>query len=48
VESVTGIKVTLDPHDYANGRFARLHDPQGNPIELWQPSGYKPPSQSAG
>jgi catechol 2,3-dioxygenase-like lactoylglutathione lyase family enzyme len=19
------------------GRFARLHDPEGNPIELWQP-----------
>jgi predicted enzyme related to lactoylglutathione lyase len=21
------------------GRFARLHDPEGNPIELWQPEG---------
>jgi hypothetical protein len=20
-----------------NGRFARLHDPEGNPIELWEP-----------
>ena len=20
------------------GRFARIHDPDGNPIELWQPS----------
>ncbi len=20
------------------GRFARLHDPEGNPIELWQPN----------
>lgn len=20
------------------GRFARIHDPEGNPIELWQPS----------
>jgi predicted enzyme related to lactoylglutathione lyase len=19
------------------GRFARIHDPEGNPIELWQP-----------
>jgi predicted enzyme related to lactoylglutathione lyase len=19
------------------GRFARLHDPEGNPIELWEP-----------
>jgi glyoxylase I family protein len=21
------------------GRFARIHDPEGNPIELWQPPG---------
>ena len=21
------------------GRFARLHDPDGNPIELWEPAG---------
>ena len=21
------------------GRFARIHDPEGNPIELWQPAG---------
>lgn len=23
--------------DPATGRFARIHDPEGNPIELWQP-----------
>lgn len=23
--------------DDAYGRFARIHDPEGNPIELWQP-----------
>ena len=23
--------------DPAIGRFARVHDPEGNPIELWQP-----------
>ena len=34
-----GITVTLDPETYPNGRFARLHDPEGNPIELWQPAG---------
>jgi len=34
-----GIEVTLDPETYPNGRFARLHDPEGNPIELWQPAG---------
>jgi predicted enzyme related to lactoylglutathione lyase len=32
-----GIEVK-DPESYANiGRFTRLHDPEGNPIELWQP-----------
>jgi glyoxylase I family protein len=33
-----GIEVKVDPQTYPNGRFARLHDPEGNPIELWQPS----------
>ena len=33
-----GIAVEIDPHSYPNGRFARLHDPEGNPIELWQPT----------
>jgi glyoxylase I family protein len=34
-----GIAVKVDPQDYPNiGRFARLHDPEGNPIELWQPA----------
>jgi predicted enzyme related to lactoylglutathione lyase len=32
-----GIEVKVDPQSYPNGRFARLHDPEGNPIELWQP-----------
>jgi predicted enzyme related to lactoylglutathione lyase len=34
-----GIAVAIDPEPYPNGRFARLHDPEGNPIELWQPEG---------
>jgi len=25
-----------DPQSYPNGDFARTHDPEGNPIELWQ------------
>jgi predicted enzyme related to lactoylglutathione lyase len=34
-----GIEITVDPQTYPNvGRFARLHDPEGNPIELWQPA----------
>jgi len=32
-----GIAVKIDPQSYPNGRFARLRDPEGNPIELWQP-----------
>lgn len=32
-----GIEVTINPETFPNGRFARLHDPEGNPIELWQP-----------
>lgn len=33
------IDVTVDPEPYPNGTFARLNDPEGNPIQLWQPSG---------
>lgn len=32
------IKVDVDPQTYPNGRFARLSDPEGNPIQLWQPA----------
>lgn len=32
-----GITVTVDETTYPNGRFAKLKDPEGNPIELWQP-----------
>lgn len=31
------IPVEVDPQTYPNGRFALLHDPEGNPIQLWQP-----------
>jgi hypothetical protein len=34
-----GQKVSLDKEVYPNGRFARLHDLEGNPIELWEPNG---------
>jgi len=34
-----GIAVEVDPEVYPNGRFARLSDPEGNPIQLWQPGG---------
>ncbi len=33
-----GIEVRRDPDSpYPNGSFAWLNDPEGNPIELWQP-----------
>lgn len=33
-----GIEVEVDPEAYPNGRFARLNDPEGNPIQLWEPA----------
>ncbi|WDR07018.1 VOC family protein [Devosia rhodophyticola] len=35
-----GIAVETRPDEWdapETGRFARIHDPEGNPIELWQP-----------
>lgn len=32
----SGIEVEVDAETYPNGRFARLVDPEGNPIQLWQ------------
>jgi predicted enzyme related to lactoylglutathione lyase len=34
-----GIEVKVDLQEYPNGRFARLHDPEGNPIEFWEAAG---------
>lgn len=34
-----GVSVEIDPQPCPNGRFARLYDPEGNAIELWEPSG---------
>jgi len=31
------INVSVDAGTYPNGRFARLCDPEGNPIQLWEP-----------
>lgn len=32
-----GAEVEINAETYPNGRFARLYDPEGNPIELWEP-----------
>lgn len=34
-----GVEVEIDPETYPNGRFARLRDPEGNGIQLWEPAG---------
>lgn len=33
-----GIVVAIDPETYPNGRFAQTADPEGNPIQLWEPT----------
>jgi predicted enzyme related to lactoylglutathione lyase len=33
-----GTEVDVDETVHPNGRFGRLSDPEGNPIELWEPS----------
>jgi glyoxylase I family protein len=33
-----GITVEIEG-EFPNGRFARLNDPEGNPIQLWEPAG---------
>jgi predicted enzyme related to lactoylglutathione lyase len=33
-----GADVEIDPQDYPNGRFASTADPEGNPIQLWEPT----------
>lgn len=32
-----GIAVEVDGETYPNGRFASIADPEGNPIQLWEP-----------
>ncbi len=34
-----GIEVSREESMAGVGRFARIHDPEGNPIELWEPAG---------
>jgi glyoxylase I family protein len=32
-----GIEVDIDTEVDSNGRFAQLHDPEGNAVQLWEP-----------
>ena len=33
-----GVAVEVNAESFPNGRFARLSDPEGNPVELWEPA----------
>ena len=33
-----GIEIVREESMEGVGRFARIHDPEGNPIELWEPT----------
>jgi catechol 2,3-dioxygenase-like lactoylglutathione lyase family enzyme len=41
IAELEGAGISVETRDEWNdpnvGRFARIHDPEGNPIELWQP-----------
>jgi glyoxylase I family protein len=34
-----GIQVEVHTESYPNGRFAELTDPEGTPVQLWEPAG---------
>jgi predicted enzyme related to lactoylglutathione lyase len=40
VEELRGADIEVEVHDtvYPNGRFAELVDPEGTPIQLWEPA----------
>ena len=33
-----GVEISREEEMEGVGRFARVHDPEGNPIELWEPA----------
>ena len=37
MKTISVFYTRICPESYPNGRFARLSDPEGNPIELWEP-----------
>jgi glyoxylase I family protein len=41
-----GISVEINRERYPNGRFVHLNDPEGNPIELWEPAGRDAPQKA--
>lgn len=41
-----GVEVEVDPSVTSFGRFATLTDPEGNPIQLWEPTQAGPADES--
>lgn len=41
-EASHAVEYEGDGKPFPNGRFAKLHDPEGNAIQLWQPGGLDP------
>jgi hypothetical protein len=39
-----GMTVTIEREVYPDGRFARPRDPEGHPIESWEPRGGNSPA----
>lgn len=41
VSQLRAAGIAVEPHQqvYPNGRFAELVDPEGNPLQLWEPAG---------
>ncbi|WP_424987968.1 VOC family protein [Microbulbifer sp. S227A] len=42
IASLVAAGITVETRtewDSEIGRFARIHDPEGNPVELWEPAG---------
>lgn len=38
----TAVEYEGDGEPFPNGRFAKLHDPEGHAIQLWEPGGVDP------
>ena len=39
-----GIEIISGPESHENGKFAWVMDPEGNKVELWEPTAWKDPS----
>ena len=42
-----GVEVAAGPESHENGKFARIMDPEGNKVELWEPMIWDEKNKSA-